>query len=579
MNQRSLISLFAASLTTITAMAQNSSEVISYLEIYDLETRTHSVIKEFPFLIEAPNWTPDGQSLVVNKGGRLYKIAADGSTDLVEISSGTITQCNNDHVITADGKWIGLSSNDPSYKRGHNSFVYIMPFEGGEPRKITPIGPSYLHGISPDGKMAAYCAFRGPDNEPDIYVMPVEGGEEVRLTDAPGLDDGPEYSPDGKHIWFNSVRTGRMQVWKMDENGRNQKQMTFDEDMNAWFPHISPDGEKVVYIAYHDYELAPDAHLPNLNVQLRMIPANGGKPEVLVELFGGQGTINVNSWSPDSRKFAYVSYRMAEEVKAPKKDMAVQLYSLRSILGTPEQFEKNHEYVLGRLVQMGYSSLEAYGYEDGKFVGLDPAEFKNTINKAGLDIISSHVTHTLNDKELDSDDFSRKMEWWDRCIEAHVKAGIPNLVMSYSQQLETTDHLRVTTDYLEAIGRKCKAAGIRFGYHNHSHELNPVAGTTMLDYLIANTDPDLVFFEMDVYWTVMGGTSPVEYMRRYPGRFTLLHIKDRYEVGQSGMVGFDAIFRNMKAAGTEAFIVELEEASTPNILRGLRQSALYLRNM
>lgn len=260
--------------------AQNSAQVTSYLEIYDLETREHHVIKEFPFLIEAPNWTPDGEWLVVNRGGKIYKVAPDGSTDLIEINTGAITQCNNDHVISADGKWLSISSNDPN-ARGYSSYVYILPFEGGEPRKITPEGPSYLHGISPNGKEIAYCAFRGPNNEQDIYVMPVKGGKEVRLTDAPGLDDGPEYSPNGKQIWFNSVRTGRMQVWRMDKNGKNQTQMTFDEDMNSWFPHISPDGEKVVYIAYHDYEIDPGSHIADLNVQLRMIPAKGGEPEVL----------------------------------------------------------------------------------------------------------------------------------------------------------------------------------------------------------------------------------------------------------------------------------------------------------
>ena len=289
-----------------------AQKVHSYLEIYDLPTRTHKVVKEFPFLVEAPNWTPDGKWLVMNKGGKLWKMAADGSTDLIEIPSGDITQCNNDHLITTDGKWIGLSSNDPSNKGGYSSFVYIMPFEGGQPRRITDEGPSYLHGISPDGKMAAYCAFRGPEQERDVWAMPLKGGKEIRLTDAPGLDDGPEYSPDGKYIWFNSSRTGRMQVWRMKANGKRQTQMTFDQDVNSWFPHVSPDGKNVVYIVYHAEDVAPDSHLANLNVQLRMIPAAGGEPEVLVDLFGGQGSLNVNSWSPDSRCFAYMSYRLTD---------------------------------------------------------------------------------------------------------------------------------------------------------------------------------------------------------------------------------------------------------------------------
>ena len=560
----------------IGAFAQQSSQVISYLEIYDLGTETHQVIKEFPYLIEAPNWTPDGKWLVVNKEGRLYKISPDGSGDLVEINTGTINQCNNDHVISADGKWIALSSNDPSVK-DWKSYVFTVPFEGGEPKKITPVGPSYLHGISPDGKMIAYCAFRGPENEADVYAMPVKGGKEVRLTDAPGLDDGPEYSMDGKHIWFNSVRSGRMQVWRMRANGKEQTQMTFDKDMNSWFPHISPDGEKVVYIAYHDYEVAPGDHTPNQNVQLRMIPAKGGEPKVLVKLFGGQGSINVNSWSPDSKKFAYISYRMSEEITAPSKELAVQLYSARQLIGSPELFAKNHEYVLGRLAQMGYTGAEAASYSDGLFSGMEPEDFKAALNKAGLELVSSHTTRVLSSDELSSGNYEAAMKWWDQCIEAHKKAGIPRLVMSYSPKLDTEAELKVMAEYLNAIGSRCNAAGIRFGYHNHAHEFAKVGNTTMMDYFIANTDPAKVFIEMVVYWAVVGGAAPVEYMHKYPGRFELLHIKDKKEIGQSGMVGFDAIFRNFDKAGTKGFIVEMEEASTQNILKGLRESALYLR--
>ncbi len=480
-------------------------------------------------------------------------------------------------MISADGKWIALSSNDPSVK-DWKSYVFTVPFEGGEPKKITPVGPSYLHGISPDGKMIAYCAFRGPENEADVYAMPVKGGKEVRLTDAPGLDDGPEYSMDGKHIWFNSVRSGRMQVWRMRANGKEQTQMTFDKDMNSWFPHISPDGEKVVYIAYHDYEVAPGDHTPNQNVQLRMIPAKGGEPKVLVKLFGGQGSINVNSWSPDSKKFAYISYRMAEEITAPSKEMAVQLYSARQLIGSPELFAKNHEYVLGRLVQMGYTGAEAASYSDGLFSGMEPEDFKAALNKAGLELVSSHTTRVLSSDELSSGNYEAAMKWWDQCIEAHKKAGIPRLVMSYSPKLDTEAELKVMAEYLNAIGSRCNAAGIRFGYHNHAHEFAKVGNTTMMDYFIANTDPAKVFIEMDVYWAVVGGAAPVEYMHKYPGRFDLLHIKDKKEIGQSGMVGFDAIFRNFDKAGTKGFIVEMEEASTQNILKGLRESALYLRN-
>ena len=577
MKIRTFLSAVLAFAGFLSLSAQNPQRVISYLEVYDLETRSHQVIKEFPFLIEAPNWTSDGKWLVINKNGRLYKVAPDGSTDLIEISTGAVTQCNNDHVISADGKWIALSSGDPNEK-GWNSYVYTVPFEGGDPKKITPLGPSYLHGISPDGKKIAYCAFRGPNNEQDVYVMPVKGGKEIRLTDAPGLDDGPEYSMDGKYIWFNSVRTGRMQAWRMKTNGKEQTQMTFDTDMNSWFPHISPDGEKVVYIAYHDYEVAAGDHTANQNVELRMIPAAGGEPETLVKLFGGQGTINVNSWSPDSKKFAYVSYRLADEIEAPKLEMSVQLYSARNLIGTPELFAKNHEYVLARLAQMGYTGAEAASYSDGQFSGLSPEAFKAALNKAGLEFTSSHTTRLLSSEEFASGDFTAALAWWDKCIEAHKKAGVPRLVMSYSQKLNTEAELKTMAAYLNEIGRRCNQAGIRFGYHNHAHEFEKVADTTMMDYFIANTDPENVFIEMDVYWAVVGGAAPVEYMQKYPGRFELLHIKDKKEIGQSGMVGFDAIFRNFKKAGTTAFVVEMEEASTPNILKGLRESALYLRN-
>ncbi len=561
------------------ANAQHPLPTHSYLEIYDVDSRTHHVVKEFPFVIEAPNWTPDGKWLVVNKDGKLWRIAPDGSTGLIPIDTGDITQCNNDHVITADGKWIGLSSNDPANKRSYNSYIYVVPFEGGQPRRITPEGPCYLHGISPDGKTVAYCAFRGPKMEQDVWTMPLRGGKETRLTDSPGLDDGPEYSPDGKYIWFNSVRTGRMQVWRMKANGKQQSQMTFDEDMNSWFPHVSPDGKNVVYIAYHDYEVAPDSHIADLNVQLRMIPSGGGNPEVLVEFFGGQGSLNVNSWSPDSRRFAYVSYRLAEEMTAPSREMAVQLYSVRSLLETPDLFARNHSYVLKRLSQMGYTAVEAASYEDGLFSGLTPEAFRQAVEDAGLTILSSHTTRPLNQKELSSGDFREALAWWEPCISAHKAAGIPYLVMSWSQPLESKKQMETMAAYLDAIGAKCREAGIRFGYHCHSHEFRPVDGTTMLDVFATQTKPENVFIQMDVFWAVAAGVSPVEYMLKYPGRYELMHIKDKYEIGQSGMVGFDAIFKAFPRAGTKGFVVELEQASTPNILRGLRESALYLRHL
>jgi len=289
---------------TISAWSQTTGDKkFCSLEIYDIQTKERKVLRSFPMRVEAPNWTPDGKHLIYNSGGRLYKIDVNNPDQIEMIDTGYATNCNNDHVISASGTRIAISHNTREDRR---SRIYIIPIEGGTPQLITPLGPSYLHGWSPDEKWLAYCAQR--NNNYDVYIIPAEGGEEIRLTDAEGLDDGPEYSPDGKHIWFNSVRTGLMQVWRMNADGTEQTQMTFDEDFNSWFPHISPDGKQVVLIAYRKGDVNPGDHPANKEVVLRLMPAAGGKAETIVELFGGQGTINVNSWSPDSRKFAFVSY-------------------------------------------------------------------------------------------------------------------------------------------------------------------------------------------------------------------------------------------------------------------------------
>lgn len=189
------------------------------------------------------------------------------------------------------------------------SRIYILPLSGSTPRLVTEKGPSYLHGWSPDGKRLAYCAER--NGQYDIYTIAVDGGEETQLTNLPGLDDGPEYSPDGKYIWFNSVRSGLMQVWRMEADGSNPTHMV-QEEANGWFPHVSPDNQWVVYIAYKKGDVEPGDHPANKDVELRLIPAEGGAAKTIVSLFGGQGTINVNSWAPDNRTIAFVSYRLKE---------------------------------------------------------------------------------------------------------------------------------------------------------------------------------------------------------------------------------------------------------------------------
>lgn len=276
----------------------------SILEIYDVETDTHGVIKEFPYLIEAPNWSKDGRYLTYNSDGRIFKFDLE-TKESTEVPMDFVTNCNNDHVLSPDGESIAVSH---GVKEDGKSRVYTVSLSGGVPRLITPLAPSYLHGWSPDGKTLAYCAER--NGEFDVYTISAEGGVETRLTDAPGLNDGPEYDSAGEYIWFNSVRSGLMQAWRMKANGTEQTQMTFDENWNTWFLHISPDRTKVVMIAYKKGDVAPGEHVPHKYVELRLMNADGSDLKTIVELFGGQGTINVNSWSPDSKKFAYVRYRI-----------------------------------------------------------------------------------------------------------------------------------------------------------------------------------------------------------------------------------------------------------------------------
>lgn len=204
---KKLIAVLLTAFTCMTAFAQN--ETVCVLEIYDTCLGTRTVVKEFPYTIEAPNWTVDGKWLVYNSKGSLYRISPDGKKGPEKIDTGAISGCNNDHCLSFDGKSIGISSSTPDYRQ---SRIFVCPVEGGEPTLITPVGPSYLHGWSPDGKTLVYCADRG--GEFDVYSVPSAGGKEVRLTTDPGLDDGPEYTPDGEYIWFNSVRSGLMQLWR-----------------------------------------------------------------------------------------------------------------------------------------------------------------------------------------------------------------------------------------------------------------------------------------------------------------------------------------------------------------------------
>ena len=272
----------------------------STLETINIESTDRRVVYNTDFHIEAPNWTADGKSLIYNSSGLLYKIPVGGGTP-EKINTDFAVKCNNDHGLSPDNKQIVIS--DQSTEDG-KSRIYTLPFEGGTPKLVTKNAPSYWHGWSPDRKTLVYCAER--NGQYDIYSISVEGGNETQLTNTEGLDDGPDYSPDGKYIYFNSVRSGNMHIWRMKTNGSEQTQIT-DDDYNNWFPHPSPDGKWLVFISY---EKDVEGHPANKDVKLRLISTEGGEAITLTKLFGGQGTINVPSWSPDSKNVAFVSYRL-----------------------------------------------------------------------------------------------------------------------------------------------------------------------------------------------------------------------------------------------------------------------------
>jgi TolB protein len=294
-------------LIPIMSFAQYFSNIESTLEVVNIKTGKRQVILREKSHFEAPNWSRDGKYFIINSDGKLYRVYGEGKNKEL-INTGSATRCNNDHGISPDGKQLVISNGIEVSSGNYSSAIFILPVEGGEPKLITENTPSYWHGWSPDGKTLAFVGRR--NNDYDIYTIPVTGGEEKQLTISAGLDDGPEYSPDGKYIYYNSFRTGRMQIWRIGAQGGSPEQITNDEYAN-WFPHPSPNGKYIVYISY--IEDQKEGHPFGKDVKLRVMNLKNGKIRDLTDIFfGGQGTINVPSWSPDSKMVAFVSYRIIE---------------------------------------------------------------------------------------------------------------------------------------------------------------------------------------------------------------------------------------------------------------------------
>ncbi|MGB3849928.1 MAG: DUF5050 domain-containing protein [Tunicatimonas sp.] len=287
------------------------TNVTSRLEVYDLPTHERRVVYEEDAHFEAPNWSPDGTYFLVNGSGSLYRVSAD-SSDKQRIDTGFADKCNNDHGFTPDGKTIIMSHYDqPGVAYADLDFmtsrIYTLPASGGTPQAVTPNTPSFWHGVSPNGQTLYYAALRN-DNI-DIYAISAQGGEEQRLTQTPGLDDGPDLSPDGQFVYYNSMESGSMELWRMRTDGSEATQLT-DDAYSNWFPHPSPDGRWLVFLSY--LEDQGSGHPAMKDVALRLYDLSNDTIKELTRLTGGQGTINVPSWSADSQQFAFVSYESIE---------------------------------------------------------------------------------------------------------------------------------------------------------------------------------------------------------------------------------------------------------------------------
>lgn len=273
----------------------------SHLEVMDIETGNRTILYTDSASIQAPNWTIDGKSLIYNSGeGLIYNFDIENRKQ-TQINTGFATNNNNDHVLSFEGKTLGISDASETGV----SKIYTVQVEGGTPQQITKLAPSYLHGFSPDGKLMVFTGKRGERDDFEIFAIHRETKKETQLTNSDGLDDGSEYSPDGKYIYFNSVRSGKMQIWRMLADGSKPERITYDE-MNNWFPHVSPDGKKIVYIAYGN-DVEPADHPFYKHVSIRLMDIETRKITILAHIYGGQGSMNTPNWSPDGKKIAFIS--------------------------------------------------------------------------------------------------------------------------------------------------------------------------------------------------------------------------------------------------------------------------------
>jgi len=302
------------------AAGQPRPRYFSKIMIYDLKRRAATVVHQADAVWEAPNWSRDGKFLLVNSGGQLFRLAVDGIAAPQTIGLDSSLRCNNDHDFSPDGTLIAISASSPTSRQ---SQIYVANADGSNHRLVVSAAPSYFHGWSPDGKHLSFVANRD-GNQYDLYRIPAAGGQEERLTVDAAYDDGPDYSPDGKWIYFNSDRGGGWSIWRMPADGaglNDQKAQRITNDaLEDWFPHPSPDGRSLIFLSFPEGTKGHNER--GLRVQLRMIRMPGDRvqdirPQIITEFTGGQGTINVNSWAPDSTRFAYVTYEAIPANRPP----------------------------------------------------------------------------------------------------------------------------------------------------------------------------------------------------------------------------------------------------------------------